>query len=305
LYPAGSIVKPLVLAAASSEHLYEEDEEIACTGHYFEHVKNAARCWIYRKGYNFATHGKLTAIDALARSCNIFFYELGTRLGFDRLLLWYQRFGLTQPLSAKLTDFSASGSQGHAPKQDDIVRWKKRGELAFETISMAIGQGPITWSPLHAAAAYATLARRGIWKSPTLLHTGEQEVVDIQLNPIGVNLAMAGLHDSLTKDYGTGALIRYGANDRDRVFDVHGVRLWGKTGTAEAPPYKQSPDAEPITGLDHSWFLVMASQQDETKPSVIVAVLVENGGSGGMVAGPIANQVIHALQDEGYLGEIR
>lgn len=305
LYPAGSILKPLVLAAASSEDIYTEGEEIACTGHYFEHVKNAARCWIYRKGYNFATHGKLSAVDALARSCNIFFYELGTRLGFERLLFWYQKFGFTQPLSSKLTDFSATGSQGHTPNQDDIVRWKKRGELSFETVSMAIGQGSITWSPLHAAAAYATLARGGIWKSPTLLYAGEQEVVDIQLNPAGVKLAMAGLHDSLTKDYGTGSLLRYGPNDRDRIFDVQGVRIWGKTGTAEAPPYKQSVDAEPVTGLDHSWFLVMASHTNETKPSVIVAVLVENGGSGGRIAGPIANQVIHALQDEGYLGELR
>ena len=49
----------------------------------------------------------------------------------------------------------------------------------------------------------------------------------------------------------------------------------------------------------------MASNKNETKPSVIVAVLIEHGGSGGRVAGPIANQVIHALQDEGYLGGVR
>ncbi len=305
LYPAGSIVKPLVLAAAFSENEYFEEEEIACTGHYFEHVKNAARCWIYRERHNFATHGKLVAVDALARSCNIFFYELGTRLGFDRLLSWYQKFGLTQPLSAKLTNSSASGSQGHSPSQEDVVRWKERGELAFETISMAIGQGPITWSPLHAAASYATLARGGIWRSPTLVKNGEQEIIDLALNPVGVQLAMKGLHDSLSKDYGTGSRLRYGARDHDPIFNVNGVRLWGKTGTAEAPPYKQSPDAEPITGLDHSWFLVMASGTNETKPSVIVAVLIEHGGSGGRVAGPIANQVIHALQDEGYLGGVR
>ena len=304
LYPAGSIVKPLVLAAASSEGLYPEDQEIECTGHYFEHEKNVARCWIYREGYDFKTHGKLKAVEALARSCNIFFYKLGTRLGFDRLLGWYQKFGLTQPLSAKLTNSSASGSQGHTPKQENIVRWKKRGELEFETISMAIGQGFITWSPLHAASSYATLARGGIWKSPTILQDGEQEVSDIELNPIGVRLAMAGLHDSLAKEYGTGAFLRYGANDREPIFNVNGVRLWGKTGTAQAPAYKK-PDGSVIPGLDHSWFLVMASHKNETKPGVIVAVLIEYGGSGGRIAGPIANQVIHALQDEGYLEEIQ
>ena len=75
----------------------------------------------------------------------------------------------------------------------------------------------------------------------------------------------------------------------------------GKTGTAQAPPYKLRIDSKPIKKLDHSWFLVMASSIDEAKPTVVVAVLVEHGGSGGRVAGPIANQVLHALQAEGYL----
>ena len=300
MYPAGSIIKPLVLAIATTEGEYFENETIECTGHYFENVKDVARCWIYRESYNFTTHGQLKAVEALARSCNIFFYELGTRLGFELLLDWYQKFGLTQPLSAKLTDPSASGTQGHLPQQEDIVKWKRRGELKFATICMAIGQGKITWSPLHAAAAYATLARGGIWKSPTLLKQVEQEEVDIKLDPTGVKLAMDGLHDALSKDYGTGSFLRYGPRDSDPIFNVDGVRLWGKTGTAEAPPYRSSPEADVISGLDHSWFLVMASHQTETTPSVIVAVLIEHGGSGGRVAGPIANQVIHALQFEGY-----
>jgi penicillin-binding protein 2 len=304
LYPAGSIIKPLVLAAALTEGLYTEGDEITCTGHYFENIKHAARCWIYREHYNFQTHGKIKAVDALARSCNIFFYELGTRLGFERLLNWYQKFGLTKPLSATLTGDSSSGSQGHYPSQEDILNWKSRGEIKFETISMAIGQGPITWTPLHAAAAYATLARGGIWKSPTILKQSEQEVVDLKLHQAGVRLAMNGLSDSISKEYGTGALLRYGPRDRDPIFNVDAVRLWGKTGTAEAPPYKVTSDGKTIKikGLDHSWFVVMASHEDEIKPSVIVAVLIEHGGSGGRVAGPIANQVIHAIRNEGYLG---
>ena len=77
-------------------------------------------------------------------------------------------------------------------------------------------------------------------------------------------------------------------------------KLWGKTGTAEAPPFFIDGESSPIVGLDHSWFLVMAAPADRTRPSVVVAVLVENGGSGGRVAGPIANQVLYALQREGY-----
>jgi penicillin-binding protein 2 len=129
----------------------------------------------------------------------------------------------------------------------------------------------------------------------------EHKSKDLKLNEHGVTLALEGLHDSVTQRYGTGSRIRYGANNDEPTFNIHGVQLWGKTGTAEAPPYKLNADSIPIGGLDHSWFLVMASSLGEVKPSVVVVVLVEHGGSGGRVAGPIANQILHALQTEGYL----
>ena len=223
-------------------------------------------------------------------------------MGFHRLLGWYERFGLTQPLSARLVDATAKGRQGHVPSAEDITYWARRGELAFETISMAIGQGPITWSPLHAAAAYATLARGGLWRSPSLLLGATQQETDLKLDPIGVQFVIDGLHDSLNKEYGTGSLLSYGVQGSESIFNVPGVKLWGKTGTAQAPPYYPTPDSKEIRGLDHAWFLVMAGQADESTPSVIIAVLVENGGSGGRVAGPIANQVVHALRHEGYFG---
>ncbi len=300
-YPPGSIIKPLVLVSAVTEGKLQHDEEIECIGHFFKNVKDAARCWIYRAKYNYKTHGMLDPVDAIARSCNIFFYDLGTRLGFEKLLSWLQKFGMSQPLAAQLTDSNASGSEGHVPSNDDINDLKDRGALAFETVSISIGQGALTWSPLHAAAAYATLARGGIWKTPTLISGQEQSESDLQLNQESVKLALAGLHDSVSKKYGTGSQLRYGAGNEEQTFNIDGVRLWGKTGTAEAPPYRLTKGSTPIVGLDHSWFLVMAAPLGESVPSVVVAVIVENGGSGGRVAGPIANQVLHALQSEGYL----
>jgi cell division protein FtsI/penicillin-binding protein 2 len=302
LYPPGSIIKPLVLVSAMAEGELNIGESIDCTGHYFEGVKNAARCWIFREKYNFATHGKLKPVEAIARSCNIFFYELGTRLGFDRLLDWLQRFGMSQPLSAKLTNTGATGTQGHLPDEQELESLRKRGALAFETVSISIGQGALTWSPLHAAAAYATLSRGGIWKTPTLVFGNEQEQVDLSLSDEGVSYALSGLSDSITKKYGTGSLLRYGGDNNEPTFNIGGVRLWGKTGTAEAPPYRLNSESPPVSGLDHSWFLLMAAPIDEKRPEVVVAVLVEHGGSGGRVAGPIANQILFALKSEGYLG---
>ncbi|HIB50004.1 MAG TPA: hypothetical protein EYO40_01740 [Phycisphaerales bacterium] len=300
-YPPGSIIKPLVLVSAMTEGKLKHGESIECVGHFFKNVKNAARCWIYREKYKFKTHAHLEPVEALARSCNIFFYELGTRLGFTNLVHWLQGFGMSKPLSAQLTNSDSQGSEGHFPNEDAIQELKDRGALAFETVSISIGQGALTWSPLHAAASYATLARGGIWKSPTLLAGMKQNEHDLSLDKEAVALALSGLHQSVTKKYGTGSQIRYGANNSEPTFTIDGVRLWGKTGTAEAPPYRLRKDSHPIDGLDHSWFLAMASPIDETKPTVVVAVLVEHGGSGGRVAGPIANQVLQALQAEGYL----
>jgi len=300
-YPPGSIIKPLVLVSAMTEGKLALGESIKCVGHFFEHVKDAARCWIYRANYNYATHASLEPVEALARSCNIFFYELGTRLGFTKLLEWLQKFGMSQPLSAQLTDRDATGSEGHVPSEKDLQLLKDRGALAFETVSISIGQGALTWSPLHAAASYATLARGGVWKSPTILVGAEQNELDLHLDAEAVRLALGGLRDSVTKKYGTGSRLRHGGGNDEPTFNVDGLYLWGKTGTAEAPPYRLNKESPPISGLDHSWFLVMASPIGESKPSIVAAVLVEHGGSGGRIAGPIANQVLHALQSEGYL----
>jgi cell division protein FtsI/penicillin-binding protein 2 len=214
---------------------------------------------------------------------------------------------MSKPLSAQLTNSDSKGSEGHFPNEDAIQELKNTGALTFETVSISIGQGALTWSPLHAAASYATLARGGIWKSPTLLAGMKQNEHDLLLDKEAVALALGGLHHSVTKKYGTGSQLRYGPNDSEPTFTIDGVRIWGKTGTAQAPPYLLRKDSKTIKikGLDHSWFLVMASPMDEPKPTVVVAVLVEHGGSGGRVAGPIANQVLHALQVEGYLEQIR
>jgi len=301
LYPPGSIIKPLVLAAAVTEGALQVDESIDCVGHYFKDVKDAARCWIYRPVYKNKTHGHLKSAEAIARSCNIFFYELGTRLGFENLITWLQRFGMSQPVSSQLTSKDVSGMLGHVPSDEDIQELRARGALAFETVSIAIGQGALTWSPLHAAAAYATLARGGIWIPPSLVKGLGHEAVNLQLSKEGVDLALEGLKDSISKQYGTGSRIRYGVNNDEPTFTINGVQLWGKTGTAEAPPYRLNDSSEPVSGLDHSWFIVMASAIGGTTPKIVVAVLVEHGGSGGRVAGPIASQILYALQKEGYL----
>jgi len=253
---------------------------------------------MYREKYGFATHGPLHAIEAVARSCNIFFYEVGSRMGMDRMLQWLEDFGLGKPLARRMTHPGSESRQGHVPDAGERSRVSQRGALPFATISMAIGQGSITWSPLHAAAAYAALARGGTWLDPVIIRS-DQTPVQMHLDAAGVELAMNGLRDAVNAEYGTGTNIILGLGRKEPIFNVAGVRTWGKTGTAEAPPLLL--DGKRIDGLDHSWFVVMAAPTHMSRPTMVVVVLVEYGGSGGRVAGPISNQVLHALRATGHL----
>ena len=314
--PPGSIVKPLILAAAAAEGLVASDELIDCNGYHFPGHPRIARCWVHRPQYGMATHGPLGAREALARSCNCFFYELGERLGLERLALWYGIFGLNTAPDIGLTspDLRAAGrsieAAGMIPDQDERSEIRRRGEGVFEAIAQAIGQGKLGWTPLHAADAFATLARGGVRIEPTLVmgHTPTPRSKGRTLPPDIVDAALAGMTDAVREHYGTAARLRYAANDTEPLFRAPGVRLLGKTGTAQAPPWVRDVDGdgviapgERVGDLDHAWFVGLVDDDAHGTPRYAIAVLVEYGGSGGRAAGPIADQVVRALQAEGWL----
>ena len=315
-YPPGSIIKPLVLAAAMMESLVDEEAAIECRGHHFPARDDVARCWIYRPRFGMATHGPLQAREALARSCNCYFYELGSRLGLDRMAYWLSWFGIGQSIS--------SGMEGSAGSTETIVSGsvldenfreslRESGEATFESIMMSIGQGRLTWTPLHAADAYATLARGGKRFPPTLVrgHRGRlnrEEFPDREIPPVVVDTILEGMREGVSESWGTGSRIKYGPGDYEPIFNVPGVVVMGKTGTAQAPPWSRDVDGDGVigarertAGLEHAWFVGLVGNERDGRPRFAIAVLLEYGGSGGRVAGPVANQIIEALQAEGYL----
>lgn len=305
IYPPGSILKPLVLAGAVSEGVFNIDQTITCNGHYFPEMKDRARCWIYRDEYNLRTHGPLHAAEALARSCNIFFYTLADRMGMDRQLKWLRNFGLDQPLNVGLLYSEAMDgkamqfgeSRGSLPGDDKLRALRAQGAMKFSEVIMGIGQGPITWTPVQAANAFATIARGGTIRDATLI--GDQAIRrrpqrrdDLKLAPKLVDEILEGLRQSVMERHGTGHHITHSSGDEETIINAVGVQVWGKTGTAQADKSR---------GLDHSWYVGLVGPKDANRPMHAIAVLVENGGSGGRTAGPIANQIIRALQAEGYL----
>lgn len=328
-YPPGSIVKPLVYVSAVRAGVAQPDVEIECNGHFFGTDDAYGRCWIYRQQYRFLTHtkqvgGPLPVEQAISRSCNIFFYTLAQRMGLRSLTAAYRDFGLGQRidigLSRREPERDAEGRvvgerlagvhPGILPSDEAIARIEAKGDRIVPVIA-GIGQGPIAWTPLQAANAYATLARGGVIRDAFLLRTrtgseSARRSGDLRLDPRACDRALEGLRQAVEERHGTGHHVSYEDRVPEPIINAPGVVVWAKTGTAQAPPVRVDSDGDgtadrTITGLDHGWFVGLVGDARENRPRYAVSVLLEHGGSGGKSAGPIANQVIHALIAEGYL----
>ncbi len=299
-YPPGSIIKAPWLAAAATSGAWSLDRSVECTGHLYPDKPDAFRCWIYKQfgTTHTAQLGQpMLAPQALGVSCNIFFYNLARSMGPERIVEWARKFGI-----------GGTWGLGVGPESGGFLGPVSGGEVtASDAIHMGIGQGPIAWTPLHAADAFATIARNGLRLVPRINSDALAVAQDLRLEPEAVRQAQEGLRLSVNDRLGTGAFLpgdeQWG---REPIFNTPGVDIVGKTGTAEAPDLIIDPDddgplpPQTIRAGDHSWFVVMASPTGGG-PQYAIAVIMEYAGSGGRVSGPICNQIVRALVDEGYL----
>ncbi len=312
-YQPGSIVKAMLLSEAITRGNYAMGRGIECTGHLLPNQPNMYRCWYYKRfksTHNDQLGHSPDGDEAVMCSCNIFFFTLGQRLGVTGIRESFRSFGVGEEYGLGIGhEFAGRLGQDRTGK----------GLTLGDAIQMGIGQGPVSWTPLHAADAYATLARDGVRVRPRVLASAPRgEPVDLGLDPAGVEMAKRGLWMSVNDERGTGHHLTIGeAGKREPIFNAAGVKVWGKTGTATASPIvDRSPGREqdprdldgeerdpPRRGRileegDHSWFVVMVGRD---RPKYVIAVVIDFGGSGGKVSGPICNQIVHALIAEGYL----
>lgn len=315
LYPPGSILKPLVLCAAMAEGVLKPGESIECKGHFFADNQAAVRCHTFRPAEGrTGTHGPLEAPDALARSCNIYFYELARRLGPERFVAWMRRFGIEHALGtglgvARQAQDGEPRIVGEAPGAlpDAALLAQYRSDRdRVSPVLLGIGQGAITWTPLHAAHAYATIARGGRSVAPRLVRGfPEPPAVDLGIPSAAIRESLEGLRASVNESYGTGHHLTIDG-ERELLFDLPDLSVWGKTGTATASRFAIDGDrdgtAETRVQTDHAWFVGLVGERAGA-PRYAVAVILEYGGSGGKVAGPVAAEVMRAIAAEGYLGD--
>jgi penicillin-binding protein 2 len=291
-FPPGSTFKVAVATGALEENVVGPSFGVSCSGgipfgnHFF-------RCW--KKG----GHGGVNLHRAIVESCDVFFYTVGRRLGVDGIAEYAHRLGLGLPTGVRLEHEKA----GIIPD----TQWKRQrfNQPWFEgeTLSVAIGQGYVTATPLQMANLAATIANGGTRYRPfyvkrvdapdgTVREEVEPEVLgEAHLKKSTVDQVKAAMRDVVMTDAGTGKKAR-----------VVGVTVAGKTGTAQVA--KMGEDRNRLNRgadvlRDHAWFIGFAPVE---APEIAVACIVEHaGGGGGAFAAPVVQQVLqhYFTRDEG------
>jgi penicillin-binding protein 2 len=279
-YQPGSVFKVVVAAAALQAQVFTPFDRLSCPREW----------WFGGRAYhNWEDHdrGALTMAEALKHSCNTFFYQLGLKVGPERIGKMAEEFGLGRG--------TGSGLIGERPGLVPSPAWKKRVWKdkwhAGDTVSLAIGQGLITVTPLQTARFMAAVANGGILYKPRMVvkvvgadgtpQASEAPVEQgrVEAAPVVLDFLRQALW-AIVNDGGTGK----GAM-------IPGLGIAGKTGTAQTREFKSDAERK-RRDQDNAWFAAFAPVED---PQVVVVVFAERAGLGGQVAAPIAKEIFKAI----------
>lgn len=275
-YPPASTFKMVTALAALEAGLVEPRDRVECSGTYTL-ADHQFRCW------DRGGHGRMDMLAALRQSCDVYFYEMGRRLGIDRIAAMARRLGLGQTFDCGL----ALPKAGVVPDGDWKIGALGKRWLGGETLHAAIGQGYVLATPLQLAVMTARIAT-GRAVSPRFVRplAGETpvEVDYLGLDLRHLEIVRKGMHAAVNGDGGTAS--------RAVLDDADGV-LAGKTGTAEvAGRNRDDGGGEVAWNLrNHALFVAYAPFH---APRYAVSVIVEHGGSGGVTAAPIAREIMTA-----------
>ncbi len=270
----GSTFKPIVTLAALETGAIDHRFSVYCTG-------GANFYGRYFRCHHRGGHGRVGLYQGLVQSCDVYFYELGNRLGIDTIADYAELVGFGRKTGIDLPHEAA----GLVPSSRWKVRTFRQKWYPGETISVAIGQGALTVTPIQLAYAIGGLAMGGVWHRPHLLKD-PQDQPPPRIAPLDLQHAVA-IVDALwgvVNDGGTGVRAR-----------LPGLDVCGKTGTAQLASnavLKSTPLGETLK--DNAWFVGFAPKQH---PEVVVVALFE-GGEHGHLAAPIVRDVLKAYFDK-------
>ncbi|MEM7503589.1 MAG: penicillin-binding protein 2 [Pseudomonadota bacterium] len=295
-YPPGSTIKPMLGLAALETGATNLTRRSFCRGFYsLPGSTHRFRDW------KPEGHGEVDLHDAIAESCDVYFYEISRDIGIDRMHDYLKRFGLGQ-----LTGIDVRGERaGLVPSRE----WKRgafseaadRVWFPGETVIASIGQGYMLATPLQLASATATLATRGNRFKPRLVAATENALTGERVLTQPEHLSNVDIEDELYWDAILGAMndVLQGESGTARAVGRGApYTMAGKSGTAQVfsvaqeDTYNEEEIEERLR--DHALFIAFAPVED---PRIAVAVVVENGSSGSRVAAPMARAMMDA-----YLG---
>ncbi len=284
-YPPGSTFKIVMAAALLGTQTMRANDSLTCQGA-FPFGRRVFRDW------KRAGHGAVDLTEAIAQSCDVYFYKVGNQLGIDPITTYSREFGLGAKTGIPLP----SEQSGLVPSR----KWKKknRGEPWYpgETISIAIGQGFLSVTPIQMAKVVAIVATNGKDVKPRLLkgvrlrRTGnlkEEPLSTSRQLPLSRDI-FAEIHKGLT------AVVKKGTAQKAQSEIVN---IAGKTGTAQVVAMKDDDEKNETAEVtkkhrDHAWFVAYAPVE---RPKIAVAVIVEHMGHGGSAAAPLARTLIEAF----------
>jgi penicillin-binding protein 2 len=267
-YPPGSTFKPVVALAGLDSKIITEHFSVTCRG-FLRYGRRNYYCW-YKKG-----HGKLDLIHGIENSCNVYFYNLGIKVGVDVWSDYARRlhFGEETGIDLPHENSGLVPTRAYLDKKFGKGKWSNGLML-----NMAIGQGDLLVTPLQMAQMAMIIANDGLGFRPHLLlgvedvRSGKREWVHpdsfrVAIHPKYFDIVKEGMRLVVNGPTGTGHRAQ-----------LPNIVVAGKTGTTQNPH-----------GKDHAWFIGFAPFEN---PQVAIAVMVENGGFGGSVAAPIAHDML-------------
>jgi penicillin-binding protein 2 len=273
----GSVFKIVTATAMLEDKNPPESFTSFCPG-YATFYGRQFKCWVFGK----SSHGTVDLKKAIMQSCDIFFYNVGMRLGIDRLSYYGSHLGIGRKTGIDLPSEEA----GLMPSAEWAERVQHRKWYAGETISVSTGQGAVTTTPLQLARLIGGIASGGVFKQPHLLkdaqNVGEERFHISESTTEKVTDAMY----AVVNEGGTGATLK-----------LAGIELSGKSGTAQVIGYATRERLGKQKKFeDNAWFVGYAPRRD---PEIVVAVLVqESGQHGGTASGPVARDIIKAYYDK-------
>lgn len=271
LYSPGSVFKPVMALAGLDTGTIYPGTSFFCGGAALFYDR-PFRCWLE------GGHGSQVLAEAIRNSCNVYFYQVGSRLSVDTIARYAEMLGLGSPTGVEIP--------GEAAGLVPTAAWKKATQklpwYPGETISVAIGQGPLSVTPLQIAALTATVANRGRRVRPHF--TAEDRRAAPPAGPLATipresfEAIIEGMWRSVNLG-GTGQGAR-----------VEGFQACGKTGSTQTIS-RETAERLAASGKSvktHSWFTGFGPRD---APEVVVTVLIEYGGMGGASAAPVAGQL--------------